>query len=863
MKNRKTSTASPLGNRGSSFFWNAPGDRILAAAAAMLAAAVVCSPVIAAELTIAGPVGSQAFGTSVRVLPNRNIVVTDPHRDSGRGAAYLYSPSRVLISTLNGTTPDDHVGSGDIVVLANGNYLILSPDWDNGGVADAGAVTFGNASTGVAGNVSAANSLVGSTASDKVGATDTAIALTNGNYVVRSPLWNNGATVDAGAATFCNGTTGQTGTVSVANSVVGSHTGDKVGADVTPLGNGNYVVHSPDWSNGVASKVGAATWGDGSTGTVGTVSSTNSLVGSATNDGVGASVTPLSNNHYVVSSPYWDKAVRGGGFITNAGAATWGNGAGGTVGVLDGKSLTGATTDDRVGMSVTALDNGNYVVASPWWNLPAATRAGAVTWLDGTAATVAVVSSANSLVGSTSLDLVGQDGVTALSNGHYVVGSAFWNGIGAATWGNGTTGTVGTVSTSNSLTGSTSDDGVGFRIIRLGNGNYAVGSPLWDRAGIVDAGAATWGDGTTGTIGTVSSANSLVGSTANDRVGWNLKAISDGTPGNSHYVVMSEYWDNWGIVNAGAATWSSGTGAGPVGVIKDSNSLVGGSANDYVGTYVNGVVALSNGHYVVASPNWQNGAISGAGAATWGNGAGGTTGVISELNSIVGTGLWDHVGLDVYSLGDGRYAIASPAWDAGAITDAGAMTLRAGTAPHPGVVSEFNSVRGAVSNDVPTAWDYDSVGQRLVVGRPAADAVVLFNLDCNQCVDVGVSVTSNAPGDVHTVKVQNSGIATSLPVTLGVYFHYIGLLTVPGVPSGCTLDTPRPSDYDFGSNIRYSCAIGALASAQFVEKEWTLQSGQVSNYPVRIEVTKDAPLLDDDNAVNDTVVATPILHVDF
>ena len=58
-----------------------------------------------------------------------------------------------------------------MTALTNGNYVVRSPAWDNGAVADAGAVTLGSGTTGVSGAVSAANSLVGSTADDQVGTT--------------------------------------------------------------------------------------------------------------------------------------------------------------------------------------------------------------------------------------------------------------------------------------------------------------------------------------------------------------------------------------------------------------------------------------------------------------------------------------------------------------------------------------------------------------------------------------------------------------------------------------------------------------------------------------------------------------------
>ena len=66
------------------------------------------------------------------------------------------------------------VGSNGVTALSNGNYVVSSPDWTNGAAADAGAVTWGSGTAGVSGPVSATNSLVGSTADDSVGATKAA-----------------------------------------------------------------------------------------------------------------------------------------------------------------------------------------------------------------------------------------------------------------------------------------------------------------------------------------------------------------------------------------------------------------------------------------------------------------------------------------------------------------------------------------------------------------------------------------------------------------------------------------------------------------------------------------------------------------
>ncbi len=94
---------------------------------------------------------------------------------------------------------------------------------------------------------------------------------------------------------------------------------------------------------------------------------------------------------------------------------------------------------------------------------------------------------------------------------------------------------------------------------------------------------------------------------------------------NGNYVVRSQNWSG----NRGAATWGNGA-SGISGVVSDQNSLVGSSAGDKVS--YNGVVALTNGNYVVASENWNGN----RGAATWGNGASGSSGVVSDQNSLVG-----------------------------------------------------------------------------------------------------------------------------------------------------------------------------------------------------------------------------------
>src|SRR5205814_973646 len=133
----------------------------------------------------------------------------------------------------------DKIGDDGVTPLTNGNYVVASSYWDNGSVKDTGAVTFGDGLTGVAGVVSAKNSLVGSKDKDEIG--DNGVtSLENGNYVIPSPGWDNGNLVNAGAVTFANGNTGVAGVVSAKNSLVGSKESDSVGGNgVKTLPNGN------------------------------------------------------------------------------------------------------------------------------------------------------------------------------------------------------------------------------------------------------------------------------------------------------------------------------------------------------------------------------------------------------------------------------------------------------------------------------------------------------------------------------------------------------------------------------------------------------------------------------------------------
>ncbi|MEM6699840.1 MAG: T9SS type A sorting domain-containing protein, partial [Bacteroidota bacterium] len=130
-------------------------------------------------------------------------------------------------------------------------------------------------------------------------------------------------------------------------------------------------------------------------------------------------------------------------------------------------------------------------------------------------------------------------------------------------------------------------------------------------------------------IGLVSPTNSLVGSTALDRVGRDGVTVLN----NSNYVVRSQFWNNELVSQVGAVTWGDGN-SGVIGAVSIANSLVGSKVNDRVGN--DDVVALGNGDYIVSSDSWDNMAVSNAGAVTLGNGIASISSFINSCNSVLG-----------------------------------------------------------------------------------------------------------------------------------------------------------------------------------------------------------------------------------
>jgi hypothetical protein len=700
---------------------------------ALLAAGAAPAP--AQQTDVAGPPGSGRFGNTVTVLATGRIVIADPFYDlpgpspvADVGAVWLYDPETgSLLGPLVGSTAHDNVGRGGVTALSNGHYVVRSPSWDRGAESNAGAVTWCSGVTGCTGPVSAQNSLLGRGLRAPVGEV---VALRNGNYVVTSPNWDHGDATNAGAVTWCPGTGGCRGEITAANSLTSSRAFARIGSGgIVELADGNYVVRSPLWDEvSFLPDVGATTWCSGTERCTGLVSDANSLVGTSKDDGILSAVTPLPDGGYVVHGPRWDD-----GAIEDAGAATRCPASGCRGAITRENSLHGTGPSNHVGAGVVALPGGRYVVVSPGWDDgpgDAGRNRGAVTFCDGSAPCVGPVTAANSLIGEaggatpTEQSRAGSGGVTALADGSFVVSSPDWDDrpapaaaprvdVGAVTWCSAATGCAGAVVTrENSLVGGTANDRVGT-VVALAGGGYVVASPGWDGVA-ADAGAVTWCGGPTGCVGAVSPANSLVGARAGDRIGTVIPLA------NGHFVVASPDWDDGARVDAGAVTWCSATAGCPA-AVSAADSLIGATAGDRVGT----AVALSGGGFVVASTGWDDGARANAGAVTWCAGNAPCVGPISPANSLVGSTAGDGVGVAT-ALAGGDYVVRSPAWDDGARVDVGAVTFGRGRTGTVGPITSANSVLGtAVRGGPGTNFAFDEVRRRLVVSRPSSNLVTL------------------------------------------------------------------------------------------------------------------------------------------
>lgn len=169
-------------------------------------------------------------------------------------------------------------------------------------------------------------------------------------------------------------------------------------------------------------------------------------------------------------------------------------------------NITGPTGSVAFGTQVVALPNGNIVVTDPEGPVG---NIGAVYLYSPDRILLAT------LTGGSNGDAVGSGGIGVVGNGNFLVISPLWRNpstnatkAGAVTWVNGASGLSASVFEGNSLLGSSTNDGVGsLGAVVLDNGNCVVSVPKWDNGSVQDAGAVVWGRDSLGISGPVTKSN--------------------------------------------------------------------------------------------------------------------------------------------------------------------------------------------------------------------------------------------------------------------------------------------------------------------------------------------------------------------
>ena len=481
-------------------------------------------------------------------------------------------------------------------------------------------------------------------------------------------------------------------------SLYGDAGGDQLGSsDITALPNGNYVVSSEhDNEKGVV-EAGSVRLVDGHSG----VQIGSTLAGGTVFENMGSrSVTALENSYYVVVSLFDD--VNG---IDNVGSVRL---IDGNTGIQIGSTIAGNTAGDTLGNAgITVLGNGRYVIASAFDDVNGIINAGSVRLVDG----LTGLQIGSTLAGDAPFDHLASRGTTALANGNYVIASPLDSESGIANAGSvrlidGSNG----VQLGSAIVGDVENDQLGLTgITALASGQYVITSQDDDEFGIVNAGSVRLIDGSSGEqIG-----NALSGDADNDTLGSNGVTVLP----NGHYVIVSSYDDENGVVNAGSVRLVNGSTGMQVG-----GTLSGNVEGDLLG--FSGITALPNNYFVVASGYEDQNFIVDAGTVRL---IDGSTGV-QMGNAFAGDVENDRLGFNgVTLLSNGNYVIASAEYDdENGIVDAGTVRLVNGTT---GL-----QIGSTLAGDV----ELDSLGYGGITPLPTGDYVVASNReDVNGVVNAG------------------------------------------------------------------------------------------------------------------------------
>jgi filamentous hemagglutinin family protein len=665
---------------------------------------------------------------------------------NGKGAiTYITDFTHGTVSTLAsssgttwvGTTNLDGAGLSLLPFQSGGSTDYYSPtqivvsnsSW-NASRGFAMLLSQGQTSVPAGGLISASNALVGASAGDQTGSTiDTFTGGTPPILLIRSPGWNGGF----GAMTFASLADGGLwrATVSAGNSLVGdsagalgntarlyvSQLGAASGATVlSGINNAHALLVAPNYSGGrgaianldltVALPVGTLT-----SGTVTPGINLPALIGGSTSDALGSGgiyQTRSDATKVLVFSPSWSGNT---GAITLIDTSVTTSGGS----LSSGNSLVGAASNDRVGQSGASnlyeLAGGQILFITPTFGAGTnASGKGALTLVSTLSALTGTVgTSGSNLLGSTPGDFNGLSAQVydASSGGNYTyysdsayVSLPSWTDSASSLASAGAivrisqtaTGNA-TISSANALVGTHTNDRVGSSgsISLAGDGITIYTSNYDGGKGLLSFTAL--GFDAKGAIDNQASTGtvSLRGLAAGDLSSYQLAALPNAS--GRRFLLAPNYDSGKGaIANLDITTGVAG------GTLSSGNALVGSSAGDRVGGA--GYYSLPGGYYAVGSSSWA----SATGALTLSDANGiFATGVVGSSNSLVGAAPGDRVGAlpyDYTQFGDGKYLFQSRYWGSGTTgSGKGALTLLQNLSMAQGVIDASNSLVGASNGD--------------------------------------------------------------------------------------------------------------------------------------------------------------------
>jgi RNase P/RNase MRP subunit p29 len=445
----------------------------------------------------------------------------------------------------------------------------------------------------------------------------------------------------------------------IGTTISGDYENDKIGSTgITVLNNGNFVIGSEYDTNPTTGipKTGSVMLINGTTGDqIGTTIYGNDAYDNISGGGGQGGVTALTNGNFVVVSPQDDV-----GAVSAAGSVFLVNGA---TGALIGTPINGATVLDFLGVKkVSPLENGNYIIAAPYYDVSGRVDAGLVMLMGGTTGV-----EIDSFSGFQAGDKISGGGVLGLSNNEFMVSSPDDEVGGVLAAGSIMFYDATGVQIGTTLSGSHTNDyfGIGSKV-QLANGNIVIASP---RKSSVDGIRPE-----VGMITLVDGSNKSVVSTFSIDTATSAQIGSGGVKdlGNGNYLAVSPLQANpsAGLGNVGTAMIFNGTTGAQIG-----STIFGDNSNDELGS--SGVAVLENGNFILASAKDDVNGITDSGAVMLFNGATG-----AQIGSaIAGDDANDQLGLDgVVTLTDSNnYVIKSSKDDVDSLADAGSIILVNGT----------------------------------------------------------------------------------------------------------------------------------------------------------------------------------------